>query len=542
MSSMQTVWATPTGYPVDASTVFQSPLNPPQHCPSRPLPVATPIEFMQIMDKVRAAHEADDSRPIDASWSVRLQSVTRPGLTPTPQAFHEGGMSPHERRIGETHGRDVGLFTPYLGPDAAAVRDSAHVEFSTSLTTVRARSDWGRMNDASSGISPWLQVQRPVAVIAPQRFEPAMTATDTMTINDAVGGADERFVATEHCGTGEATPRRWQDRVKVTEALLLRIEALGASGIAAKGGIGEVAKANGIARSTLKPYISSTGLLSAEGRIRVREGGRFRAGKVTAGLLKALKEMGPNGIQSRGGLQAIAREEGVAFRTLMSLVTMRGEPSTLGRARLDEFDPARRARKRPVTAEILLSIQRLGASGIRAAGGLPALAKRHDVFLSSLRTLINSKAKLGPDGKRVLTGERPSRVARISNDLLRDVKALGRKGIKAAGGLAGLAKANNVKFEALRRYINCRGVLTPAGRVRLYGPDPSHTARVTPSLLREIEALGKDGIASEGGLDALANKRHVAPHTLRQYVTLGGKLRRPGTAMVARYMSDNVSV
>lgn len=56
-------------------------------------------------------------------------------------------------------------------------------------------------------------------------------------------------------------------------------------------------------------------------------------------------------------------------------------------------------------------------------------------------------------------------------------------------------------------------------------PDPSHTTRVTPMLLREIQALGRDGIASEGDL-------------LRFYVTCGGKLKRPGRVRLARFESN----
>lgn len=69
-------------------------------------------------------------------------------------------------------------------------------------------------------------------------------------------------------------------------------------------------------------------------------------------------------------------------------------------------------------------------------------------------------------------------------------------------------------------------------------PDSSHTTRVTPTLLREILALGRDGIASEGGLDAVTSNRRDAPHLLRYYVTCGGKVKRPGRVTLARFESN----
>ncbi|VVE79634.1 hypothetical protein PSP31120_02332 [Pandoraea sputorum] len=72
-------------------------------------------------------------------------------------------------------------------------------------------------------------------------------------------------------------------------------------------------------------------------------------------------------------------------------------------------------------------------------------------------------------------------------------------------------------------------------------PDPSPTTRVTPMLLREIQALSKDGVASEGGLDAVASNRRVAPHLLRFYVTCGGKLKRPGRVTLARFESNTLA-
>ncbi|MFK0375408.1 hypothetical protein [Pandoraea sp. NPDC090278] len=322
---------------------------------------------------------------------------------------------------------------------------------------------------------------------------------------------------------------------------MLRIEALGASGIATEGGIGRIADEHGIARSTLRTYVSECGKLYSEARDRAAETGKFRTGKVTVGLLRALEKMGTHRIKSRGGLRVIARNEGIPFRILKSYVDRHGKPTDLGSERiLDDGDPTRRATKVPVTPELLRIILRLGASGIRAAGGLRVLADRHNVFLSSLRSHINGKGVLGHLGKRVMKVGRRARIFKISNELLRDIEVSGPRGIKAAGGLAAVARANHVAFDTLRSYIDCRGQLTPLGRVRLYGVDPSHTTKVTPTLLREIQTLGKQGIASEGGLDALASKRGVAPHILRHYVTFSGKLKHPGRITMARFESNNV--
>ncbi|WP_150738554.1 hypothetical protein [Pandoraea anapnoica] len=194
---------------------------------------------------------------------------------------------------------------------------------------------------------------------------------------------------------------------------MLSIEALGASGIAARGGIGGIADEHGIAKSTLRTYVSELGKLYSEARDRVEETGQFRTGKVTVGLLRELEKMGAQRIESRGGLRAISRSEGIPFRTLKGYVDRHGKPTAFWRARLrDDGDPTRRATKVPVTPELLRSIQRLGASGIRAAGGLTVLPDRHNVFLSSLRSHVNGKGVLGHIGKQLMKGERRARISK----------------------------------------------------------------------------------------------------------------------------------
>ncbi|UVA81393.1 hypothetical protein [Pandoraea commovens] len=458
----------------------------------RPRPVATPAEFTQIMTNVRAAHEARALGPDGASWQKTSPHVPCAERNLTPTDIHGIVARLREQRMVYAGGRPVGLATIIpSGQPPMSGTDAGPAAFSAALVLVQTQSDRVTTNEVPRGTSQ--------------------------------------------------NASRGRGRTKVTGELLRRIEALGASGIAAKGGIDRIADEHGIAQSTLRAYISKCGKLSPEGSDRAAEPGQFRTEKVTIGLLRALEKMGTHRIKSRGGLRAIARDEGIPYRTLKGYVDRHGKPTALGRARLlDDGDPTRRAKKVPVTPELLHIILRLGANGIRAAGGLRVLADRHNVFLSSLRSHVNGKGVLGHLGIRMMkVGWRP-RLSKISNELLRDIEALGPRGIKAAGGLAVVAKANHVAFDTLRGYIDCRGQLTPLGRARLYGIDPSHTNKVTPTLLREIQALGKQGIASEGGLDALASKRGVAPHILRHYVTFGGKLKHPGRVMMARFESNNV--
>lgn len=463
-----------------------------QVLPSRPPQVATPAEFRQIMDEVRAAHEARALCADGASWPKTSPQLAPAERNLTPADIHGVVAHLREQRMLHAGGRPVGL-APIMpsGQLPMSSKDAGPADFSAALVSVQTQSDRVTTNEAPRSTSQ------------------------------------------------NASHRR--GRTKVTGELLRQIEALGESGIAAKGGIDGIAAEHGIAKSTLRTYVSKCGKLYVDARDRVAETGQSRTGTVTVGLLRALEKMGAQRIKSRGGLRAIARNEGIPYRTLRGYVDRHGKPSALGRARLlDDGDPTRRAAKVPVTPELLRIILLLGVRGIRAAGGLSVLADQHNVFLSSLRSHINSKGVLGHLGKKMMRVGRCARISKISNELLRDIEAWGPRGIKAAGGLAAVARANHVAFDTLRSYIDCRGQLTPLGRVRLYGVDPSHTTKVTPTLLREIQTLGKQGIASEGGLDALASKRGVAPHILRHYVTFSGKLKHPGRITMARFESNNV--
>ncbi len=544
--------------------------DPSHDLPLRPPPVATPVEFTQIMAEVRAAHECRNECPDDASWQTL---PLRPSPVATPVEFTQimaEVRAAHERR--NECPDDASWQTPPLRPPPVATP----VEFTQIMAEVHAAHEaralcpdgasWQKTSPhvpcAERNLTPAdihgivarLREQRKVyaggrpvglATIIPSG-QPPMSGTDAgpaafSAALVSVQTQSDRVTTNEAPRRTSQNAARGRGRTKVTGELLRRIEALGASGIAAKGGIDQIADEHGIAQSTLRAYVSKYGKLSPEASDRAAEPGQFRTEKVTVGLLRTLEKMGTHRIKSRGGLSAIARDEGIPYRTLKGYVDRHGKPTALGRARLlDDGDPTRRAKKVPVTPELLHIILRLGAGGIRAAGGLRVLADRHNVFLSSLRSHINGKGVLGHLGIRMMkVGWRP-RLSKISNELLRDIEALGPRGIKAAGGLAVVAKANHVAFDTLRGYIDCRGQLTPLGRARLYGIDPSHTNKVTPTLLREIQALGKQGIASEGGLDALASKRGVAPHILRHYVTFGGKLKHPGRVMMARFESNNV--
>ncbi|WP_150810158.1 hypothetical protein [Pandoraea sputorum] len=513
--------------------------------PMRPPPVATPVEFTRIMAEVRAAHE----RPPPVATPVEFTQIMaevraaheRPPPVATPVEFTQ-----IMAEVRAAHERPPPVATPVEFTRIMAEVRAAHdrpppvatpVEFTRIMAEVRAA------HERPPPVATPVEFTRIMANVRAAHEAQALRSDGVswQTTSPRVPRAERNLTPADSDKPRSAAPTATRRRCvpKVTGELLRHIEALGASGVAAEGGIGRIADEHGIARSTLKGYVSESGKLYSEARDRAAETGTFRTGKVTVSLLRTLEMMGAESIQSKGGLRAIARNEGIPFRTLVRYVDRYGKPSLIGRARLRDYgDPTRLATIVPVTPELLRSIQGLGESGIRAAGGLSGLAERHNVFLNSLRSYINSKGVLGRLGKRLMKGERRARISKIPNKLLLDIEALGARGISEAGGLGAVAAANHVAFDTLRSYIDCRGRLTPGGRFRLYGADPSHTTKVTPTLLRELLALGKDGIASEGGLDAVASKRRVAPHLLRYYVTCGGKLKRPGRVTLERAESN----
>jgi hypothetical protein len=100
------------------------------------------------------------------------------------------------------------------------------------------------------------------------------------------------------------------------------------------------------------------------------------------------------------------------------------------------------------------------------------------------------RQKTGASGRKVM----------ITDAMLREWATLGPAGIKAAGGLGGLAERDNVLIATMATYLRADGSLTQHGRDRL---DPGGKAEITCDMLQRWAALGKAEIKAAGGLGGL---------------------------------------
>jgi hypothetical protein len=144
------------------------------------------------------------------------------------------------------------------------------------------------------------------------------------------------------------------------------------------------------------------------------------------------------------------------------------------------------------------------------------------------------KHYLHADGRLTQRGEDrldSGRKAKITDAMLQKWKDLGRAGIKAAGGLDGLARQGNVPVSALKHYLRASGRLSQRGEDRL---NPARKAKITDAMLQKWKALGKVGIEAEGGLDGLARQSNVPAIALKNYLHADGSLTPLGESRLRK--------
>jgi hypothetical protein len=189
-----------------------------------------------------------------------------------------------------------------------------------------------------------------------------------------------------------------------------------------------------------------------------------------------------------------------------------------------------------INARLLLDIQGLGREGIREAGGVAALATRHDVSVSRLGQLIHKDGSLTAQGRGKINREVLALPTQpVTGRLLQELSALGREGIRRAGGVAALASQRDVAVNSLLQLIREDGSLTAQGRAKINREVLAlPTQPITGRWLQELSALGPEGIKRAGGLATLASQHDVSVNTLGQLIHKDGTLTARGQAKINR--------
>ncbi|WP_150624794.1 hypothetical protein, partial [Pandoraea horticolens] len=213
---------------------------------------------------------------------------------------------------------------------------------------------------------------------------------------------------------------------------------------------------------------------------------------ITDAMLRTWKALDQAGIKAAGGLDGVARRDNVPAAALKNYLRADGSLTQRGEDRLNPGG------KTTITNAMLRTWKTLGQAGIKAAGGLNGVARRDNVPVTALRNYLRADGRLTPLGEDRLN---PGGKAKITEAMLQTWKALGQTGIKAAGGLDGVARRDNVPAAVLRNYLRADGRLTQHGEDRL---NPGEKAKITDAMLQTWKALGQAGIEAAGGLDGVA--------------------------------------
>jgi transposase-like protein len=189
-----------------------------------------------------------------------------------------------------------------------------------------------------------------------------------------------------------------------------------------------------------------------------------------------------------------------------------------------------------IPARLLLDIQGLGKEGIREAGGVRALARKHDVSVNSLRQFIHHDGCLTALGQAKIKREVLALPTQpITGRLLQELSARGREGILRAGGLAAWASQHDVSVSSLGQLIHEDGSLTALGQAKIHREVLAlPTQPITGPLLQELSALGREGIQRAGGLAAWASEHDVSVRSLGQLIHKDGSLTALGKAKIKR--------
>ncbi|VVD98959.1 hypothetical protein PHO31112_02032 [Pandoraea horticolens] len=308
-------------------------------------------------------------------------------------------------------------------------------------------------------------------------------------------------------------------KATITDAMLRTWKALDQAGIKTAGGLDGVARRDNVPARALKNYLRADGSLTQLGEDRLAPGGKAT---ITDAMLQTWKALGQAGIAAAGGLDGVAKRDNVRVAALRSYLRADGRLTQLGE---DRLAPGRKAK---ITDAMLQTWKVLGQAGIEAAGGLDGVAKRDNVRATALRHYLRADGSLTQLGEDRLA---PSGKATITDAMLQTWKALGHEGIKAVGGLDGVAKRDNVPAGALKNYLRADGRLTQLGEDRL---NPDGKATITDAMLRTWKALGRAGIEAAGGLDGVAKRDKIPAGTLKNYLRADGRLTQYGENRLLR--------
>ncbi|VVE14700.1 hypothetical protein PHO31112_02811 [Pandoraea horticolens] len=249
---------------------------------------------------------------------------------------------------------------------------------------------------------------------------------------------------------------------------------------------------------------------------RQKTGASGGKAKITDAMLQAWKALGQAGIGAAGGLAGVARRDNVPAGALRNYLRADGRLTQRGEDRLNP------GRKVEITDAMLRTWKALGQAGIEAAGGLDGVARRNKVPVMALKNYLRADGSLSQLGEDRLN---PGGKTKITEAMLRTWKTLGQAEIEAAGGLAGVARRDNVPVMALKHYLRASGRLTQLGEDRL---NPGGKTKITDAMLQAWKASGQAGIDVAGGLDGVARRDNVPATALRHYLRADGRLTQLG--------------
>jgi hypothetical protein len=300
---------------------------------------------------------------------------------------------------------------------------------------------------------------------------------------------------------------------KVTAAMLRQWATLGQAGLKIAGGLGGLARRENVSVSALKNYLRADGTLHLRAEDRLNPCTKAR---ITDDMLRQWATLGRAGVKAAGGIDELARQNNVSVVALRTYLRADGSLTQYGRDRLNP------CRKVEITDDMLRQWAALGSAGIEAVGGINGLAKQNNVSISALRGLLHADGTLTQQGRDRLN---PGGNVEITDDMLRQWATLGLAGIKAAGGISGLARRKNISVAALRNYLRANGTLTQYGEDRL---NRGGKVEITNDMLRQWATLGRAGIQRAHGLEGLARRYNVSIAVLRTYLRADGSLTKRG--------------
>jgi hypothetical protein len=286
--------------------------------------------------------------------------------------------------------------------------------------------------------------------------------------------------------------------------------ALGRAGIKAAGGLVGLARKNNVSFAALRNYLRSDGTLRQRGEGRLNPGTKARN---TDDMPRQRAALGRARIEVAGGLDDLARRNNVSTPAPRNYYVR--PDVTLIQQGKDQLAPEDKVE---ITDDMLRQWANLGRAGIKAAGGINGLAGQNNISAGALRNYLRANGTLTQYGEDRLN---PEGKANITNNMLRQWAALGAAGIKAAGGIDELARRHNVSVVALRTYLRADGRLTQRAEDRL---NPNWRQVITLAMLRQWSTLGPSGIEAAGGLDGLARQHNVSTGALRTYLHIDGTL------------------